>query len=439
MIRSLTIALVLLAPSGAPADPPNPPNPPDPPALPAPIPTVFAPCTLADALAKSKANNTIVVADFTAEWCAPCKMMERSVWPDARIEKWFEDHAAIALRIDTDKEPALRAEYAVSAWPTLIGFKHAEIIDRRLGSMSAEQLLMWLEMVDRAGKPLPGSETLVLPAPGNLPAPGRQDRPTFEDRAAAASALIDARKYDKATVDLLNLWRTECRAGPDGGTSRRSLLADSVRTLAAASPPARDAFAQDRARLEATLRSDTRTYEDLDAWLVLNDAVGDDFRTLAWFERVKRDPEVGPTFERVAARVIPVLERADRWTDLVGLIPDPIARLHTDHDTVSKIPIPDRADDAMKARLCTLHKSLFRSKAAGLYVGLLGIHKDVLAGTLASEAVKIDDTPAMRLALVEKAVGARQARPDQLALLDQAEKAGADVKELRKLVGQPPK
>ena len=70
---------------------------------------------------------------------------------------------------------------------------------------------------------------------------------------------------------------------------------------------------------------------------------------------------------------------------------------------------------------------------------LLGKRREAEASALAAEAVKLDDTPAMRLALVEKAVGARQARPGQLNLLDQAEKAGADVQELRKLVGTPPK
>ncbi len=434
MIRSLTIALLLCGASAALADPPTPP-----PTAPAPIPAVFTGGTLAEAIAKSKANNGVVVADFTAEWCAPCKMMERTVWPDARVEKWFKDHTAVALRIDTDKEPALRTEYAVSAWPTLIGFKNGEIIDRRLGSMSGDQLLTWLEQVDRGGKPLPGSETIVLPAPNGPSVSGPHERPSFEDRAAAVSALLDARKYDKATIDLLTLWRTDCRTGPDNGRARRTLLADGIRTLVAASPAARESFSQERGRLEATLRTEDRTYEDLDAWLVLNEAVGDDARTVAWFDRVKNDPDVGPTFERVSNRVIPVLERSDRWADLVALVPDPVARMHVDFETVSRIPMPERADEAMKARLATLHKSLFRSKAAGLYVGLLSTRRDVQAAALAAEALKLDDTPAMRLALVEKAVGVRQARPDQLELLDQAEKAGADVKDLRKLVGSPPK
>jgi thiol-disulfide isomerase/thioredoxin len=413
---------------------------------PASIPPIFSTTTLAEAIAKSRKTSGVVVADFTAEWCAPCKMMERTVFRDPRVEKWAKDHGAVMIRIDTDQNAVLRTEYAVSAWPTFIGFKHGEMIDRRLGSMTTDQFLTWLERVDRAGKAAPGTETVVLPAPVTPhpvtvpPVSGPSPLAEFHDQFAAARAAREAGKFDKALADLLRLW-SGLSAGEDRKRAPllRSVLGEEMRALIERHAPARTPILAERDRLESALKSGGKTFDDLDGWLELNSVLGDEVRTLAWFDRVKSESDSVATLEQAKPHLRPALERSERWGDMLRFIPDPLADLHHTHAMCLKMPLPERTDEKTRARMLEGHRELFRHKAAELYVGLLMAGRDGEAGNLAAEAIRLDDTPTTRIALVNKAVRLGQGRKAQLALLDEAAKGGTDVGDLRKRVAAAPK
>ncbi len=411
----------------------------EPPATTTPIPAVFSSMTLADAIAKSKQNNTVVIADFTAEWCAPCKLMERTVFLEARVEQWVKDHGAAVVRIDTDKEGALRTEYGVSAWPTFIGFKNGEMIDRRLGGMSSDQFLMWLEKVNLAGKAAPGTETVVLPAPGTRPPGEAIPQAGFVDQLQAARAARESGKFDKALADLLRMWKSAPEMLNPTPREARGLVAEELGALIGQHAPAREQVVAERDRLEATLKSPTRTFDDLDSWLVLNGVLNDDSRTLAWFDRIKGDPDSRETIMQSTVHLRPVLERAERWGDILPLIPDVGADVRRAFEVCRTMPVPERLDDATKTKMVAQHKNLFRYKAAGLYTGLLMLGRDDDAAKLAAMTIGLDDTPATRIALVEKAARLGQGRKAQVGLLDDAAKSGADVAELRKKAAASPK
>lgn len=411
----------------------------DDPPSPTPIPAVFSPLPLADAITKSRQNNSVVIADFTAEWCAPCKLMERTVFPDARVEKWFKDHGAAVIRIDTDKEAALRTEYAVSAWPTFIGFKNGELIDRRLGGMTTDQFLTWLEKVDRAGKAAPGTETIVLPAPGTRPTGEAIPQAGFVDQLQAARATRESGKFDKALADLLRMWRSAPESQTPKPRYARGFVAEELKSLMEQHAPAREQITAERDRLESALKSPARTFDDLDGWLALNSVLRDDARTLAWFDRIKGDVDSRETILQGTVHLRPVLERAERWGDILPLIPDLAADLRLTFEVCSTMPVPERLDQQTKDQMAAQHKNLFRYKAAGLYAGLLMLGRDEEATKLATMTIGLDDTPAARIALVEKALRLEQGRKAQVGLLDEAAKAGADVAELRKKAAASPK
>ena len=77
----------------------------------------------------SGAGDSLVVVDFSAEWCGPCKM----------ISPVFENLAsttsnAIFCKIDVDVTPELADSYEVQGMPTFLFIKNGEIVDRFAGA-----------------------------------------------------------------------------------------------------------------------------------------------------------------------------------------------------------------------------------------------------------------------------------------------------------------
>jgi thioredoxin 1 len=89
----------------------------------------------------SKFNELInsdkpVLVDFSAEWCGPCKMMA-PILQDVKND--IGDQVNI-IKVDVDRNPQAAASYNIQGVPTLILFRHGEIIWRQSGVIPAEQL-----------------------------------------------------------------------------------------------------------------------------------------------------------------------------------------------------------------------------------------------------------------------------------------------------------
>ncbi|SIR91502.1 thioredoxin [Haladaptatus litoreus] len=80
------------------------------------------------------ADNDIVLADFYADWCGPCQMLEPVV------ETIAAETAATVAKIDVDANPQLAAAYGVRGVPTLILFTDGEQVEKVVGVQSEDQL-----------------------------------------------------------------------------------------------------------------------------------------------------------------------------------------------------------------------------------------------------------------------------------------------------------
>lgn len=88
--------------------------------------------TFADVISKEK----LILVDFFAEWCGPCKTMA----PILKDVKAKVGGKATIIKLDVDKNPQTAAQYQVQGVPTLILFKDGRPVWRQSGVTSAQQL-----------------------------------------------------------------------------------------------------------------------------------------------------------------------------------------------------------------------------------------------------------------------------------------------------------
>ncbi len=86
--------------------------------------------------------NRPVLLYFTAEWCGPCKMMRKAVWPDERVERAVNT-AVVPVYVDVD-DPSNRplvAEHRVEAMPTFLLIRDGRPMARMTGYLNADQVI----------------------------------------------------------------------------------------------------------------------------------------------------------------------------------------------------------------------------------------------------------------------------------------------------------
>ncbi|MFD2825326.1 thioredoxin family protein [Leeuwenhoekiella polynyae] len=80
----------------------------------------FARTDLKGALVQAQEQNKCVFIDFYTNWCAPCKMMDKQVFPQQNVGEYFNSKF-ISLKINAEKEGIqLAKKYGIKAYPTFV-------------------------------------------------------------------------------------------------------------------------------------------------------------------------------------------------------------------------------------------------------------------------------------------------------------------------------
>jgi thioredoxin len=76
------------------------------------------------------------VIDCWAPWCAPCRMVAPV------IEELAKDYQGRIVfgKLNVDENPSLAMEYRIVSIPTLLIFKHGQLLDRKIGAMPRKML-----------------------------------------------------------------------------------------------------------------------------------------------------------------------------------------------------------------------------------------------------------------------------------------------------------
>ncbi|XBC42291.1 MAG: thioredoxin TrxA [Buchnera aphidicola (Meitanaphis elongallis)] len=86
-------------------------------------------------------SNGVILVDFWADWCNPCKMLA-PILEEISIE--YHDRLIVA-KINIDSNPNTAPQYSVRGIPALLLFKRGQLIATRIGSISKIQLKDFLD------------------------------------------------------------------------------------------------------------------------------------------------------------------------------------------------------------------------------------------------------------------------------------------------------
>jgi thioredoxin 1 len=84
----------------------------------------------------------LVLVEFTAEWCGPCRMLAPVLEAVARD---YAPHLRV-VQIDADTNADTVIRFGVRGMPTILAFRDGQLVDRILGAVPARSLR---ERIDR--------------------------------------------------------------------------------------------------------------------------------------------------------------------------------------------------------------------------------------------------------------------------------------------------
>ena len=78
-----------------------------------------------------ESTKRLVVVDFWAPWCGPCRMVAPIV---DEISKEFEGKIKV-FKLNTDENPNVASQYGIRSIPTLMVFKGGQKVDTVVGAV----------------------------------------------------------------------------------------------------------------------------------------------------------------------------------------------------------------------------------------------------------------------------------------------------------------
>lgn len=88
-------------------------------------------------LEKVLQTDKLVVIDFWAEWCRPCRMIGPII---DEVSKEYKDKVVIG-KVDVDNNDEAATKYNIRNIPTILFIKNGEIVDKVVGVISKKPLV----------------------------------------------------------------------------------------------------------------------------------------------------------------------------------------------------------------------------------------------------------------------------------------------------------
>ena len=89
---------------------------------------------------KTVEGNDLVLVDFWAAWCGPC----RALGPVLE-EVAAENSNVQIVKMNTDENPNTATQHGIMSIPTMMIFKNGELVDRLVGALPKPAIMEKLE------------------------------------------------------------------------------------------------------------------------------------------------------------------------------------------------------------------------------------------------------------------------------------------------------
>lgn len=100
------------------------------------------------ALSEAIAAKKPMLFRFTAEWCPPCKRMDKEVWPEAAVRNALGPVVAIRMDADDPASEALYRKLGIEGYPTLVLFDASgKEVGRRERYQTADEVIAFLATI----------------------------------------------------------------------------------------------------------------------------------------------------------------------------------------------------------------------------------------------------------------------------------------------------
>ena len=97
--------------------------------------------TFTDSNFDSETKTGVVLVDFWAEWCGPCRRLAPTV--DALASDY--DGKVTVAKLNVDENPNIPGRYAIRGIPTLLLFKNGEVAEQIVGLVPKEDIAKAIE------------------------------------------------------------------------------------------------------------------------------------------------------------------------------------------------------------------------------------------------------------------------------------------------------